>query len=706
MILKKLFPVLIILLLSSWILWNIGSFPFPPGSEYSDFSISHFPNAVYLKNSLTIYRQIPLWSSTILSGYPFVANPLSGIWYFPNWLVLWLDAQTGINLLVFLHLIFGSLGMYFLLLRIIKAEFPSLIGAIMFICMPKLIAHYGAGHVSLIYSVCWTPWLLFAEEKTIEFNHFRPKIYPGIVLGMILLADVRWFPMALVLWVGYRFGISHGAIFKNIRSVFKEIIVKFFQILLSLCLSSPLLIPMFEYVRLSTRVNLISSDQLIYSLPPEKLLGFLVPDFWGSAEGMTYFGSLCMVMFVYVLSIKKIRRLYWFWITILLISIAMSLGEYIPGINLIYRFPGLDLLRVPSRWLLVSGIALAVLIPSGIKELTEGHLHAFTFNPGLLWAGLLAFMLMITAGIWFVNLKAPLEFIWGTTFLMIFTFLIWMRKNNVITNKIFFISFIPFLCLDLLGIDKSLIDFRNSTEVLRFPTQIRNILQPSDVIYRIYSPSYSVPQQIAAINNYSLADGVDPLQLFAYVHFMEKATGVPQNAYSVTVPAFANGKPFIDNQSFQSDARLLGLLNIKYVLAQYTLYSDGLVFQGQWDGTKVYKNVYFLPRAWLQKSDAPIGQNIISQPEIKITPNSIHLIVTGPGLLVVSELNYPGWVVHIDEAKASFLDFELFRVVKIPAAEHIVSITFRPLSVFIGFGVCVITWLVIVLLNVKSMKCV
>ncbi|HNR47580.1 MAG TPA: hypothetical protein PKO03_10940, partial [Anaerolineaceae bacterium] len=67
---------------------TINQFALSASSTYSDLLISHYPNALFLARGLTQWHVIPLWSNTILSGYPFFANPLSGLWYFPGWLAL------------------------------------------------------------------------------------------------------------------------------------------------------------------------------------------------------------------------------------------------------------------------------------------------------------------------------------------------------------------------------------------------------------------------------------------------------------------------------------------------------------------------------------------------------------------------------------------------------------------------------------------
>ena len=91
-------------------------FPYPPQAEaYSDISVSHYPNALFLRKSIFQEHTIPLWSPTILSGYPFNANPLSGLWYPPGWLAIVLPIPLAFNVGIALHLLWAGIGMYLLL---------------------------------------------------------------------------------------------------------------------------------------------------------------------------------------------------------------------------------------------------------------------------------------------------------------------------------------------------------------------------------------------------------------------------------------------------------------------------------------------------------------------------------------------------------------------------------------------------------------
>jgi hypothetical protein len=67
--------LIVLLLPVLGILLTGNQFIYPAGSEYSDLTISHWPNAVFIHRSLFDNGQIPLWSNAILGGYPLAANP-------------------------------------------------------------------------------------------------------------------------------------------------------------------------------------------------------------------------------------------------------------------------------------------------------------------------------------------------------------------------------------------------------------------------------------------------------------------------------------------------------------------------------------------------------------------------------------------------------------------------------------------------------
>ena len=146
----------------------LNFFPYPAEAKYSDFTITHFPNFVYIQNSLWKFHEIPLWSDAIFSGYPFAANPLSSLFYPPAWISWILPLPMGLNLLTMLHLVFSAVGIFFFLRSENNSIMASLGGALSLELMTKLFGHLGSGHITLIWAFCWLSWILLSINKA---NH-------------------------------------------------------------------------------------------------------------------------------------------------------------------------------------------------------------------------------------------------------------------------------------------------------------------------------------------------------------------------------------------------------------------------------------------------------------------------------------------------------------------------------------------------------
>jgi hypothetical protein len=692
---KKLLLILILICPIALILPYSGMFAFPPGSPYSDLAITHLPNVLYIRHSITTWHQIPLWSDLILSGYPFAADPLSGLWYLPGWLAVVLPEPFGFNLLIVLHILFGGIGLFLFLRSENLDERPALLGAFIFELMPKLFAHYASGHITLIFAVVWTPWLLWAEKKKMVSTGKIFIFLAGIILGMIALADVRWVAYAFLLWVAYssysaRINPLHG---KSLLRWTGRILG---QGLIALLVAAPVILPLAEFTRLSSRSLLQPADNLMLSLAPAQLLGLFIPQLWGYSESIVYPGVIASLLLLAAVCQAEVRRKSGFWTGVILATILFALGANIPGSGVLVRLPGLSLLRVPTRWLFIACLAFSILAAYGADAISKnGYKKLARPNPAVYFVGLSAFVLFLAAGVQVVSKSLPVPFLWSAIFIPVTSVLIILRVYEKIPAGLWFPLIFGLVLLDMGTISLSQVSFQDAGKVMGANQQVADFLQGQQgKPFRVYSPSYSVPQQVGSWKNIELADGIDPLQLSAYVRFMIEATGVPTTGYSVTLPPFSAGNPHIDNQAYLPDAQKLGLLNVAFVASDFDLSSNDLDLVARFGETRVYANSQVKPRAWVQPASLPAGEGIISAPVPVITPNKVMLTADGPGLLVISEIYYPGWIVRVDNKRESMLQSAgILRAVNLPAGTHLVTFTYEPVTMYAGLALAAAAWL-------------
>ncbi|MGQ0603725.1 MAG: hypothetical protein ACT4QE_18755 [Anaerolineales bacterium] len=680
---ERAWPVLAFILhLSSFILFALlvlgpltlcpTCVPYPPGAQYSDLMITHLPNAEYWRTALTRYGQWPLWNAQLFGGQPFTGDPLAGIWYPPNLLLLILPLPLGFNVLFVLHLAWAGYGMS-RFLRVLGLPFgPALFGGLVFAGTPKLIAHVGAGHVSLVFAVAWTPWLLLLIHSARYHEELRGSLWVGAVLGFIFLADPRWAFFAAALAFSYwlyrmaeqaRMRAASSAKAHRRKHVLEELLdgargwlgaVVFFTLI-----AAPLLVPMFEFVARTTRTALTVEEAGAYSLPPYYLLGLLIPNLRGFHEWMTYLGVLPLL-----LALLTLRRRFALWWGAVVIAVLFALGTNFILYPLLYRMlPGLSLLRVPARAWFIVAFGVSVLAAHGLQRLLED---------GLPWLQTLRFRKWIPPAR--AEAMLPLEKRTASEPRNIscdlFRFL--SRRSAAQATLI---GIVALTALDLFRVDVTLVEAK--------PRPARNAAadwlaaRAAGGGFRVYSPSYSLPPD----EGLEHVDGVNPLQLAVAAKFIAAASGVPSAGYSVTLPAFASADLATANREAVPDAEMLGLLNVKYVAAEFDVTVPELKLVQTFGNTRVYENAAFRPRAWIESG----GQAEV----LEWTPNRITLRAEGSGLLVLSETHYPGWQVRVDGRPATIASAQggLLRGVSLSGAgSHLVEFEYQPLSVMAGLA--------------------
>lgn len=647
--------------------------PFHPRSQFSDLLITHLPNAEYLRDSLVRYGQWPLWNAQILAGQPFAADPLAGMWYPPDLLLLVLPLPFAFNLLFALHFAWAGYGVFVFLRDEGLRPGPALLGGLAFAGTPKLVAHLGAGHVSLVFAVAWTPWLLLAVKRVADplqgaaaqGGLWRGAL-AGVCLALLFLADVRWAFYSSVLGAAFwircllhqRISVTKTApplssvdaprLGRSPSAAAVAAALAFAGIFFSL--SAILAFPLGGFLLQSGRRALTLSEAAAFSLPPRELLGLVIPHLGGNHEWMTYVGVVPLLLAL----AGALRRLY-FWSAAVLVAAAFSLGANFVLFPVLFHWvPGLGFLRVPPRAWFVVALGVSLLAAHGAQLLRDDFLPRLVRR----------------------YFHSPLS------------------PGHPVTLAPFhpssFILLVALLTLaDLLRVDATLLEARPRPE--RVPAARWIAAQPG--LFRVYSPSYSLPLG----DGLQHVDGVNPLQLASSVKFIEAAIGVRARGYSVTVPAFESDDPNVGVSTLNAgaipDAPGLGLLNVKYVAAEFPIHAPGLTLVQAFGQTRVYENTEFVTRARVVfPARAPAGGQGSSvwveagQAEVQTwSPNRIVVQADGPGTLLLSEVMVPGWEARVDGALTPIVTVDdLFRSVPLTEGPHAVVFELRPRSVLFG----------------------
>ena len=679
-------------------------FAFWRDAPYSDLLISHWPNATYLRRSIQTWHQIPLWNPQILTGAPFAADPLSGFWYLPYWLSTLIPSSLAFNLLFWIHLAWAGWGMWLWMREEGVGPVGAFAAGAAFCGTPKLIAHLGLGHLGIVCATCWWPWLLWLTLRTVKFTvaadrrWLRWSALAGACLGIVFLADPRMsVPIALL---AGSYGIYLGAIHRSDERIEsgksawgRLALAGTLVIILALMIASAQALPLWEFLRLSTRESLTIGEQATLSLPPSRLLNVLLifPD---QPEWIAYLGV--GVILLAIMGIVGRTHGATFWGAVLLSGWVLALGEHTFFYTLFTRLiPAADFLRVPPRMLFCTSIGAAVLAGKGVDWLIRGKHTLAALRPVRLAAvGCGTFVLAVATSL-AIMADMELYFILVTgTFACLGTLWVFLSIRVATSRTTIKLGWAFLIAAELILVDIRLIEVRSRELALGERLEIAEAISDQGGTWRTLSPSYSLPQQAAAQAGLEMADGVNPMQLRAYRDTMAQALHFSTADYFVTLPPYFVGDP-LEPWEIDLDIEQLEILNIRTILSDYELKAEGLQFEGQMGEVYIYNIPGARPRVWVEgRSDsgwAPVESMLW-------TPNRITVHASGPGTLVLSEIAYPGWQVTVDGERGQVETIDgLLRGVPLSVGQHEVVFTFRPTTVYVGL---VISLLGIILLGI------
>lgn len=623
-----------------------GRLPYPAHGLYSDLTLTHWSAFEYTRQQLAAAGELPLWRTSILSGTPFAADPLSGLFYPPHWLALFTPwpLALALNGLLWLHLSLAAGAMYALMRRWNVSRGAALAAALAFAATPKIIAHAGLGHLTLIEAWAWLPVALLplaARDAGDSHDAGGAALWSGAALGACLLADARLAVYVAILIISYL--LFTGA--RRDRTTWFKLMAQIAIVLIvAAALSAAVWLPALMLSGETSRAALSIEEAGTLSLDPIYLLGLLIPDRSGAAERTTYAGVSVLALAVAALwrgRPPSARGRAWL-IAVIVFGGALALGTHTPLYELIYRLPGASLLRVPARaWLMVS-FALAALAGFGLHRL-------------------------------------------GTS----------VRRAE--TQKFVWTIGLALIAIDLLPVDWAVYRVATVDEAFAPGRAAADWLARQPGEFRVYSPSLSIPQHVAQQFGLQLADGVDPLQLARYVNFMQTATGVGAWGYSVTLPAFPGLQSDEDVHTalkdVTPDAVALGLLNVKYVVADFPIHAAELIERARFGATIVYENMRMRPRADLAAGAARL-----------VTEQANRLVVeaTGPGTLVLSEVYAADWIARVDGQPAVIRPIDgVLRGVDVPAGAHTIELIYQPRAVYAGalislLSVIALAWAILI----------
>ena len=401
-------------------------------------------------------------------------------------------------------------------------------------------------------------------------------LFVALFGGLILLADVRLSLFAYALAGSY--ALYEALRLHQLRRLWWFVPALLLIVLLTLSLTLPLL----GWRPYLSRAAITPADAGIFSLQLSGWIGLLLPARGGNIETLTTVGL--PVLALALIGVVAARR--WFWAAAAGIAALYALGINAPFWSLLVQLiPALLWFRVPSRaWFVVALIA-PLLAGYGAQWLIDhrwrrGRLIAFAGTVAALLIGGYMLLNVPTINGWSI-------LIGGGGIGVILLLADRLRGDRLA------LALIMVVFADLTIIGAGWLEWRDQSAWLP-PKQVQLAERLTELgAYRVYSPTYSLQQQVAEDYHLRLFGGIDPFQLSGIAAAVEQGGGIVASGYSVTLPSLIGMQgddPATANRTAIPDTAVLGRWGVTHVVAAYPLNAAALELVDQVGGVYVYAN--------------------------------------------------------------------------------------------------------------------
>jgi hypothetical protein len=665
-------------------------------------------------NSLR-HAHLPLWDPYVFCGRPFAGEMLPSA-YYPIHLLLLLVPfnRNGLfspalynAIFFFNHLL--SLYFTFALIRELRlSRFAALVGACCF-SLSGLLAYMP--WLAFVEAAIWLPAIFLFLLRALRAEE-RPRALleaalSGLCLGMSILTGGLHFSMmqgvfvlAAILYYGAANPVNRdrGAHWRRALLILGVIVG------VSLAAGAVQLLPAFEYSQLSLRYidggafaanKKIPYDRLHPGMWPQSIALLLFPTAYSGHIGGGEIWASYVGVFPFFLAVTAIWKCWNRpWVRLLtgmaVLAFVYTWREFSPLHGWLYALvPYLWVIRQPARFVYLVSFALAILAAFGIEVLLDGGAWQDSWKPArqvLKWVAIACAGVLFVAGIFQIDLN-----IWICLSLLLVLgscgWFFYLAANRAGTfARVLLAGFILF---DLTAFHWNAI----SRAAPSNPDQLSNEMISLKGVARFLNAR----PELARVRV-----DVSPDPNIGDVYGVQSVSG--------------GGGTILTSYSrlyLQQD-----LLNVRYVVKPASVSDPGPVYQDtRW---KVYESLNAYPRAWLvhktvvENSQEAVWQRIgdpaINLREVALleAPLShavqettaiesvrflsyepdrmaVEVAADRPGLLVLSEMYYPGWSAAVNGTPSLIhrVDGGL-RGIVVPRGRSRIELTYAPVRFYVG----------------------
>ena len=727
---KDLLAILLLALLCVLCFWR---FLTPASSNLVMFPKGDFSYQFYSWRAMA-FRELrmgrfPLWTNCIYSGYPLQADPQSALFYPPalaNYAVNWLAGFTtfSFRLLeweVIAHVFLTSAFTYAFLRGQLKRRLSALLGSVVF-AYGGYLTSYPLLQMAIVESATWLPLALLGARALYREQRQSYLWLIALAFGLTILAGhtqtsmlVVYVTLAYMIYQAWRAGTPWH---RGLRDLL-------FVLVIAGGLGAVQALPSWEYARYSTRADL-PVDQAGSGFPPLDLIQIVLTGLVSLWQPL-YIGIWPLLLAGVALRLRCLGRRRCadtlFWAGVAAIALLLSFGKEMFGFELAYLLlPGYHLFRSQERLALLVSFALSVLAAQG-ADVFWGALQ----RQERLWLGglvrlargaIVAIGVALVIAVWLHrqgidpsdsgqlpnHLAILLLMVGGSLALLL------ARLYDGRQRLGWSALSIALVVVNLFSLNRAVNQV--PADPAYPPATATQLMVEDEDLFRLQD-DYRLPPQSACALDLEEVTGIAPIRPAHYERFLQEAPEAVRWALLNVkyVVSWRGSLVSREGQAVPADV-IHAEGEGEAVLYVHRLREPGpraWVVRGVYqarnvdDVYEVMRSPLFDPTrgAVLQEQillSSASGSGVDSLKFLQRTPTRIEILADLPsdGLLVLSEVTYPGWRAYVNGKLTPIYEANgILRSVLLPAGRSSIEFRYVPISYYAGLVLSIGAWLLL-----------
>ena len=689
---------------------------------------------------------MPLWDPYTFCGYPLLAMGCPGTLYpttiLHGWLPFWLSFKVD----VLLHLYLMGVGAYLAGRLLFRHRATAVALAAMMLSSRMLMLPVWLGHLWCIRTLAWAPWAFLCLWLVLARGRAVWALGFALCCGLQMLAgDPQVFVYQMV-WLGLLTAamLLYRILFEGLpRPVaIRRGLLCLGAVVLAVGLAAPQLLPAQELMRHSIRKHGVTLE---YASVYSATLGFYEAELF-SPEGRQVLlaGPLLLGLLVSGLLFGQDRRRFIFALMVLF-AFFFALWPTSPLGPLILRIPLIGQSRAPVRMWFFGAFAAYILAGYGADRLLKPGDQGKPGRAGLLTAAGIAILLALPALAFTMHpVRFPLMLACALAGCGALAAGAWPGRSRIAAASLLGVYLLAECAAFAMTREPSLV----LPTTARY-SQAQDFEVPEDFLafsrartdrdrIAIFSPQ-PILRSAGTLTGDRMLGGCHALHLEIFGRWRDALTPIDyiQGEGGRHGGIAGPGMDWVDEPS----VRALDMMNIRYLITtapslavpETDATGAGRRYRKSTVGAlTVYENRLAVPAAYsvhavqavasndeaisaiqapefdyrtsavvTDPSGAPAIDPAAGEDDIAITtygPRAVEIAadMRSAGLVVLTDVFYPGWRAFVDGQPAGVLPANgLFRGVVVPAGQHAVRFEYAPLSFTVGCAASVVALVIL-----------